>query len=195
MAIPILLPCDGCGQPASADHIAARLQRLEWTTRYRPVHIQAVLLGAVVPPVPDQFLYNPTGQFAGQASFLLNTLRVQMAGMSRDSALVDFQKRGLLLSHVLECPLEPNVTAAEAQVLLAKQIPIVTARIRRSLKPKRVLLLSAALDSFADQLSSEALNCVVIRTPLDLAQGQTVPEMDLNRAFLDALPALAAHGG
>ena len=118
-----------------------------------------------------------------------------MAGMSRDSALVDFQKRGLLLSHVLECPLEPNVTAAEAQVLLAKQIPIVTARIRRSLKPKRVLLLSAALDSFADQLSSEALNCVVIRTPLDLAQGQTVPEMDLNRAFLDALPALAAHGG
>jgi len=49
MAVPTLLPCDGCGQPASAEHIARRLQRLEWATRFRPIHIQALLLAAFRP--------------------------------------------------------------------------------------------------------------------------------------------------
>ena len=33
----IALRCDGCGQAASPEHMARRLRRLEWTTRYRPV--------------------------------------------------------------------------------------------------------------------------------------------------------------
>src|SRR5882724_4729003 len=51
------LLCDGCGQQASSEHIAKRLQRLEWTTRYRPVHIGTVLLGAFVPGDDAVFLY------------------------------------------------------------------------------------------------------------------------------------------
>src|SRR5207249_10650226 len=51
-ALPILsnstdLPCDGCGQAASAEHIARRLRRLEWATRFRPVHIHTLLRGGV----------------------------------------------------------------------------------------------------------------------------------------------------
>jgi len=43
------LVCDGCGQSADAEHIARRLKRLENMTRYRPIHIQALLMGAASP--------------------------------------------------------------------------------------------------------------------------------------------------
>src|SRR3984893_2546309 len=51
------LRCDGCGQPASPEHIARRLQRLEWMTRFRPIHLHTLLLGAFSPLVPAEFLY------------------------------------------------------------------------------------------------------------------------------------------
>src|SRR5207253_8014232 len=55
MTNSITLVCDGCGQAATAEHIARRLQRLEWTTRYRPVHIHALLLGAFSPLRDEEF--------------------------------------------------------------------------------------------------------------------------------------------
>jgi hypothetical protein len=36
--------CDGCGQPATPEHIAERIHRLELATRYRPIHIQVLWL-------------------------------------------------------------------------------------------------------------------------------------------------------
>ncbi len=50
------LRCDGCGQLASPEHIARRLQRLEWTTRFRPVHIGTLLLGATAPQNTSLFI-------------------------------------------------------------------------------------------------------------------------------------------
>ena len=47
------LPCDGCGLPASPDHIADRLRRLELSTRFRPVHM-GVLFIALMPPIRPQ---------------------------------------------------------------------------------------------------------------------------------------------
>src|SRR6202030_4740136 len=71
MAVPTLLPCDGCGQLASAEHIARRLQRLEWATRFRPIHIQALLLAAAVPDADSEFLYSPAAPYTGLAGDLL----------------------------------------------------------------------------------------------------------------------------
>ena len=51
--------CDGCGQPASSEHTARRLQRLEWATRYRPIHLHTLLLGAISPADDANFLYWP----------------------------------------------------------------------------------------------------------------------------------------
>jgi len=66
------LRCDGCGQASfSPQHIARRLQRLEWTTRYRPVHIATLLLGSVAPQSDAEFLYSPAGEWAGEAKALL----------------------------------------------------------------------------------------------------------------------------
>src|SRR5215510_13443083 len=65
------LQCDGCGQMGTPGHIARRLRRLEWATRYRPVHIQTLLLGGVAPREDAEFLYAPGEEFRGEAHNLL----------------------------------------------------------------------------------------------------------------------------
>jgi len=64
---------------------------------------------------------------------------------------------------VLECPLETSaVVSASCQALLAERVPQVLTRIRRSLKPKRVVLISDSLAPLAARLSSAELGCPVI---------------------------------
>src|ERR1700694_3498309 len=100
------LPCDGCGQAASPDHFARRLQRLEWSTRYRPVHMQALLISGVSPAATEEFLYSPQGGYQGEAGRLLDALGIAHQGRLADPVLTEFQKRGLFLTHALECPIE-----------------------------------------------------------------------------------------
>jgi hypothetical protein len=157
----VSLPCDGCGQLASSDHIARRLQRLEWTTRYRPVHINALLLGGVSPAVDGDFLYS--GKFAGEAGRLLEAVGISTAGKSAEAVLVEFQRGGFFLTHVLECPLErKDADEPAVQELLSHRVPQVMARIRRSLKPKRVIPISGLLSPFCATLSGGNLGCSVI---------------------------------
>ena len=75
--------CDGCGQAASPEHMARRLQRLEWATRHRPIHIQTVLLGAAPPQTDGEYFYSPEGGFAGEAKLLAD-----VAGATLAAALV-----------------------------------------------------------------------------------------------------------
>jgi hypothetical protein len=185
---PLLL-CDGCGQSASPAHLARRLQRLEWTTRYRPVHIQALLLGGIAPEADAAFLYCPEGNYQGEAANLLDALRISRAGRSADAILTDFQKGGLLLTHVLECPLETGVSPAGAHLLLEKQLPTVIARIRRSLKPKRLVLFSVELATLAGKFTEAALGSPVFTGsygPFSLDGSSSGSEME---AFRRALPA------
>ena len=148
MAVPTLLPCDGCGQLASAEHIALRLKRLEWATRFRPIHIQALLLAAAAPDADSEFLYSPEAPFTGLAGDLLSALSISTAGKSKEEVLADFQKRGLFLAYLLECPIALRTESTEAVDLLDRHLPQAVARIRRSLKPKRVLVLSQDLQPF-----------------------------------------------
>lgn len=187
MAPPVLLPCDGCGQLAAPAHIARRLQRLEWATRFRPVHIQALLLGGIAPQHDDEFLYAPESNFQGEACIILHAVQISSEGKSRDIVLSEFQKMGLMLTHVLECPLEDGVSLEQSRALLEKQLPAIIARIRRSLKPKRVLLLSADLQQIAGKLLQADLGCPV----LPASQGTFLPsptpgddEIQLFRAAL-----------
>lgn len=155
--------CDGCGQPASPEHIARRLKRLEWTTRYRPVHIHTLFLGGVSPDADTEFLYSPGSEFKGEAAAMLEVAGISAAGKSADTVHAEFQRCGFLLTHVLECPLELGFKSqASVQELLAKRAPAVATRIRRSLRPKRVALVSAKMETLAKQFTAEGLGCVVV---------------------------------
>jgi hypothetical protein len=157
------LRCDGCGQAASAEHLARRLRRLEWTTRYRPVHINALLLGAFSPLEERDFLYSPGGDFQGEAGQLLEAVGIHHAGKLADAVQTEFQRVGLFLTHVLECPVESGLLdQAEQTQLLTERLPAVASRIRRSLKPKRVILVTEPLEPVVHQILALDLGCPVV---------------------------------
>jgi hypothetical protein len=148
------LPCDGCGQPASPEHLTARFARLEWTTRYRPIHIGTLLLGAVAPASDAEFLYAPGGDFAAEAGRILDAAGVARAGKTADAVLTEFRRGGFLLIYVLDCPLEVGLGDPGAlQEALRQRLPAVLARIRRSLKPKRIVPISSLLKPLLRELA------------------------------------------
>src|SRR6266576_2762980 len=106
MTNPMALVCDGCGQAATAEHIARRLQRLEWTTRYRPVHIHTLLLGAYSPLRDEEFLYASDREFGGEAAQILDAVGISTAGKTREAVHAEFQRAGFFLTHVLDDILE-----------------------------------------------------------------------------------------
>jgi len=163
------LICDGCGQSASPEHLAARFRRLEWATRFRPLHIQTLLLGAVTPANDAEYIYADAEKFSGEASDvlrvagILQVAGVDGAGKSPEVLHHELQRTGVFVVHVLECPLEPVLEAGDGLAqLLAKRVPATLTRIRRSLKPRRVALVGAPLNSAVDSFTAEALGCEVI---------------------------------
>jgi hypothetical protein len=155
------LRCDGCGQPASPEHVARRLQRLEWTTRFRPVHIGTLLLGAAAPQNDNEFIYSPGGAWEGESKILLAAAGLTLEGKSAEATLAEFQRRGFLLTHVLECPVEEG-PGGRIQELISNRLPAVLARIRRSLKPKRLAPISKWLEQFLPALASGELRCSIL---------------------------------
>src|ERR1700722_4302285 len=155
--------CDGCGQPASPEHIARRLQRLEWATRYRPIHLHPLLLGAISPPAPAEFLYSPEEVHSGEAANLINAACVSIAGKSADAIQSEFQRRGIYLTHVLECPLDvPSSGPDSLTKALISRLPTLFTRIRRSLKPKRLAFVSRSLTPLIERFASAQLNCELV---------------------------------
>ena len=150
--------CDGCGQPASPDHLAQRLLRLEWATRYRPIHLHTLLLGAIAPASSAQYLYSPDETHTGEAAQVLAAADVTETGKNADTIHAEFQRRGLFLTHVLECPLENNSPAE----LLESRLPLLFTRIRRSLKPKRLVLASEKLTPLIDKFRQAGLGCELV---------------------------------
>jgi hypothetical protein len=146
-----------------AEHIAQRLQRLEWTTRYRPVHIHTLLLGAFSPHEEKDFLYAPGGEFHGEAALLLDAVGISTSGKAAEVVHAEFQRAGLFLTHVLECPIEGEGSLqAGVQGALKARLAAVATRIRRSLKPKRVMAVSEALTPVVEDILTLDLGCPVL---------------------------------
>jgi len=189
MTTAAILRCDGCGQAGSPEHLARRLRRLEWATRYRPVHIQALLLGGVAPREDAEFLYTRGGDFRGEGESLLRAVGILFAGKSAETVHAEFQSAGLFLTHVLECPLEsgPRGTS-DAVNLLRERLPAVASRIRRSIKPKRVMLVTEMpLEVVQDVLALD-LGCEVILNdgkPFALTPSVKKSEIARFRSVLD----------
>jgi hypothetical protein len=157
------LLCDGCGQAGSPEHVTRRLQRLEWMTRYRPVHVGTVLLGAYSPDADSDFLYAETAEITGEAKRALAACGIDGVGKTKGAILSEFQRGGFLLGYVLECPLEPESrNDAALTVLLQSRMPAFLARLRRSFQPKRVASISSKLDPLFVGLTEKDLGCTLV---------------------------------
>jgi hypothetical protein len=155
--------CDGCGQPASPEHLARRLQRLEWATRYRPIHLHTLLLGAISPQVSAEFLYSPGDPHFGEAANLIAAAGISAADKSADAIQSEVQRRGIYLTHLLECPLDvPSSGDDFLNSVLITRLPMLFTRIRRSLKPKRLAFVSGSLTPLIERFASAQLNCELV---------------------------------
>lgn len=157
------LPCDGCGQISTTAHIADRLKRLEWSTRYRPVHIHTLLLCAASQPGERAFLYSPRCDFSGEAGRVLEVAGIAANSKSAKIVQAEFQRAGFFLTPVLECAFETeSQDRAKRLSLLEQRLQALGTRIRRSLKPKRVALISVELGAVAQKIAAMDLGCPVI---------------------------------
>jgi hypothetical protein len=171
------LPCDGCGLPASPEHIAERVRRLELSTRFRPVHI-GVLFVALAPPVrPEDDFYGP----AESKEFFDPFLEALEIHSSTDKAapgsdihsagsarLAEFQRRGYYLAYLSECPIPENQESATSAI--ARLCPTLIRRIRFNYKPKLVAPLGQELFPLIEMLRVAGIGPI-----LTLDQGLPLP--------------------
>jgi len=109
--------CDGCGATVDAEHIRSRIERLEMATRYRPVHIQTLLIGTAPPERTEDYFY------------------------SSETKGAELQRNGIFLVYAVECPLPAGADAGEAARCAASAL---IKRVQFSYKPKSIVLFSAA---------------------------------------------------
>lgn len=109
--------CDGCGASVGAEHIRRRIERLELATRYRPVHIQTLLIGDVPPARDEEYVY------------------------SSEKEASELQKNGIFVVYAVECPLDQGADTKDA---VRRNAASLVRRLRFSYKPKAIVLFGAA---------------------------------------------------
>jgi len=114
------------------------------------------------------FLYAPGGEFRGEAALLLDAVGISTAGKTAEAVHAEFQRAGFFLTHLLECPMEGGGSLpADAKAALNGRLAALATRIRRSLKPKRVMAIAEELAVVVDNILALDLGC-----PLMLDHGK-----------------------
>jgi hypothetical protein len=163
------LPCDGCGLPASPEHIAERLRRLELSTRFRPIHIGVLFVSMVPPPRSEDDFYGPPESTEFFEPFL-EALEIAGSsgktggepsdqGASETARLAEFQHRGYYLACLSECPIPASQEPAAATI--ARLGPTLIRRIRFNYRPKLIAPLGQDLFPLVDVLKGSQLGPVV----------------------------------
>jgi hypothetical protein len=141
--------CDGCGQQVNAGHVKERIERLQMATRFRPIHIQTLVIDACPPQPLSDFFYNASGAGrSGAAGEYFSELakcagdgsaKLASGAANDEAVLAEWQRRGLFLAYAVDCAIEsePELTAA-----VANSAGTVLLRLATSYKPKSVSLLS-----------------------------------------------------
>jgi hypothetical protein len=127
--------CDGCGATVDAEHIRARIARLELATRYRPVHIQTLLIGVAPPEAAAEYFY------------------------SSEKEGTELQKNGIFLVYADECPLSAG---ADAGVAVRRAAATMVKRVRLSYKPKSIVLFGDATSGLIEPLRAAGLGELLV---------------------------------
>jgi hypothetical protein len=187
-ALSTSIICDGCGVPASAEHLATRLERLELATRFRPIHIQVlfVTLQPMLrqeddfyrPPVSRDFFDSFLAALdipAGKANSHPEADRAE----SDTARLLEFQRRGYYLTYLSECPAPPphpadaNGVRDSAVESISRLGPTLVKRIRFNYKPKYVALLGTSLSLLLEVFAEAGLAPLLL---LDNGRPLALPE-------------------
>jgi len=173
--------CDGCGRPASPEHTAERVARLELATRFRPVHINVLLVALAPMPRRENDFYGPP-QSREYFESLMHALEIltpaREAAREWDQAvedaarLTEFQRRGYYLSYLSECPL-PEQSAGAGAAAVAALGPGFVRRVRFNYKPKHIALIGSSLGAMIEILEKSGLGALLL---LDRGQPFAVPE-------------------
>jgi hypothetical protein len=136
--------------------------------------MQAVFLGAHSPERMEEFLYGATAGLEGEGAELLSALGIEHSGRGVDAVLSEFQRRGFLLTHVLECG---TANESGSTDVLKKKLPSVLKRLRTSLRPKRVVVFSEAMAALVPELKAAQIGAELMldgNEPFDLSKSESV---------------------
>jgi hypothetical protein len=155
-ATPALIYCDGCTVEASPEHLRRRIARLEWASRFRPIHINTLILAPAPPATLEDYFYAPEAaprdaEAAACYEDLLAGCGVAIASEGHEKALGMFQHGGFFLAEAVECPVDDGL-GIDFDSLVARLTPTVVRRVRFSYRPKTVLVLSERLAGVARAL-------------------------------------------
>jgi hypothetical protein len=194
--------CDGCGLPASAEHMAQRLERLELATRFRPIHINVLFVALEPTARPEDDFYRPSESRDFFDSFLT---AVDISTEPDTAGLLEFQRRGYYLTYLSECPSAPRPTVnsdADGDVALdciPRLAPTLVKRIRFNYKPKYVALLGTTLRPLIEILVQSGMGPLLLLDrggPLALPRTGDAPSLALFRRTVKvATPSAATSAG
>ena len=144
-----MLICDGCGVPVNEEHTRERIERLELSTHFRPIHIQVLLIDAAPPDRLEDYFYRAAldgsvRSAASQRYFddLAQGIGALVGSGAREEAILgEFQKKGFFLAHAVECPIGPG---CEREDMVRRLAPMLVKRVQFSYKPRLIALLSQA---------------------------------------------------
>jgi hypothetical protein len=179
--------CDGCGLPASPDHIRERVARLELATRYRPIHISVLFVGlAPAARLQDDFYQLPKTMAPETRDFfeaLLQAVEVPSSAETDDdpaaARMAEFQRRGYYLTYVSECPLNSSPGGDDRLSAVSRLAPTLIKRIRYNYKPNNIAPLGSELFPLI-----EILNQPEVNSHLLLDQGVPLEVFDSGKSSL-----------
>jgi hypothetical protein len=206
-ALSSAIVCDGCGLPASAEHVAQRLERLELATRFRPIHINILFVTLAPTERLEDDFYRPPGSRRFFDSFLTALdISTGAGGTGSDTAgLLEFQRRGYYFTCLSECPVTPRPAADSdadrsiAQECIRRVAPTLVKRIRFNYKPRYVALLGTDLHPLIEILQLSGMGPLLL---LDRGRPLTLPRIDdpsslelFRRTVMAETPSAATSSG
>jgi hypothetical protein len=131
-------------------------------TRFRPIHIQVLLLGDAPPTRIEDYFYRPLREGESRSAEAKQFFAEMMKGAGialdaatdEEAALVEFQRRGFYLAHAVECPVP---TPQELSERIAAASTTLLKRIEFSYRPKHVVPVSPAVKAIAPELQKSSI--------------------------------------